>query len=59
MIIAALAIQWNLDLLFPQQSFSHMYRSPFLVPNEVPYKKRYLFLHPSFPELSFYRIQRL
>ena len=31
-------IQWNLDLSFPQLSFSRMYRSPFLVPNEVPYK---------------------
>jgi hypothetical protein len=30
-------IQWNLDLSFPQQSFSRMYRSPFSVPNEVPY----------------------
>ena len=31
-------IQWNLDLLFKQRSFSRMYRSPFLVTNEVPYK---------------------
>ena len=31
-------IQWNLDLLFPQRLFSRMYRSPFFVPNEVPYK---------------------
>ena len=31
-------IQWNLDLSFPERSFSRMYRSPFLVPNEVPYK---------------------
>jgi len=31
-------IQWNLDLSFPQRSFSRMYSSPFLVPNEVPYK---------------------
>ena len=31
-------IQWNLDLSFPQRSFSRMYRSPFLVPKEVPYK---------------------
>ena len=28
-------IQWNLDLSFVQRSLSHMYRSPFLVPNEV------------------------
>ena len=26
-------IQWNLNLSFPQQLFSRMYRSPFLVPN--------------------------
>ena len=26
-------IQWNLDLSFPQRSFSRMYFSPFLVPN--------------------------
>jgi len=31
-------IQWNLDLSFLQQSFSRMYCSQFLVPNEVPYK---------------------
>ena len=31
-------VQWNLDLSFPQRSFSRMYCSPFLVPNEVPYK---------------------
>ena len=31
-------VQWNLDLSFPQRLFSHMYCSPFLVPNEVPYK---------------------
>jgi len=30
----------------------------FLVPNEVPYKQRYLFPHPSFPELSFYCTDR-
>jgi len=31
-------IQWNLDLSFPQRSFSRMYCSQFLVPNQVPYK---------------------
>ena len=31
-------VQWNLDLSFPQRSFSRMYRSPVLVPNDFPYK---------------------
>jgi hypothetical protein len=44
---------------FLQRSFSRKYRSPFLVPNEVPYKQRYLFPHPSFPDLSFYHTDRL
>jgi hypothetical protein len=31
-------IHWNLDLSFLQRLFSRVYCSPFLVPNEVPYK---------------------
>jgi hypothetical protein len=38
------------DLTF---SFSSIFRSPSLLPNKVPYKQRYLFLHFSFPQFSF------